>query len=477
MTSAPVKDVNSLMNFVGGRNLTKTGGMTQMQSFGDVMSRTRGNGAGAQSQNIAGSQRGGKPAADAMKGRREITGTDKSAVRQTEAKELTPEQEQALEQAGKEVLEKVAEELEVSPEEVERAMEELGLSLYSLFDPSNLTQLVLQVSGGQDASALLTDESLFAGLQDLLSQAEQIGAQLSEELGVAPEDLQSVLDAVKAGKEMSGEDMEAVSGEQTGDIRDISLRQRAEEESLSKITVEVKTGGKEIELTADEKGNVTGAPQTMQSGEEAGAADTDAGSHKENGKRGQQESMTYTGNHMVEGMLQDKMQAAEVTFEQTASFFSEQTRDIMDQIMNYMKIQLRPGMDQLEMQLHPASLGTVHIQITNRGGEVTAQFQVQNETVKQAIESQLQTLQESLREQGVKVQAVQVTVENHGFESNLWQGQGREQNASSQNNGRRTPRRINLNDLDGIALEEADEEEQLAAKMMEANGNTVDYTA
>ena len=148
----------------------------------------------------------------------------------------------------------------------------------------------------------------------------------------------------------------------------------------------------------------------------------------------------------------------------------------MNQIMDYMKLQLKPDMDQLEMQLHPESLGTVRVQLMNKGGEITAQFQVQNETVKAAMESQLVDLKESLKDQGVKVEAVEVTVESNGFESNLWQGQGREENASSQN-GKRTPRRINLNELDALFEERASEEELLAAKMMEMNGNTVDYTA
>lgn len=147
----------------------------------------------------------------------------------------------------------------------------------------------------------------------------------------------------------------------------------------------------------------------------------------------------------------------------------------MDQIMDYMKIQLKPGMDQLEMQLHPASLGNVHVQITSKGGEITAQFQVQNETVKAAIESQIMELKETLKDQGIKVEAVQVTVENHGFESNLWQGQSREENAASQNE-KKTARRINLNDLDALFEEEASEEELLNAQMMEMNGNTLDYT-
>lgn len=186
----------------------------------------------------------------------------------------------------------------------------------------------------------------------------------------------------------------------------------------------------------------------------------------------------HAGNGLNDAMLQNNGQMAEVSFEQTVPHFSEQTQDIMNQILDYMKLQLKPGMDQLEMQLHPASLGTVHIQIVSRGGEVTAQFHVQNEAVKAALESQISTLQENLREQGVKVEAVSVTVESHGFESNLWQGQERGDNASA-DSGKKTPRRINLNELDvnGMSEEEASEEDLLAAKMMEANGNTVDYTA
>ena len=74
------------------------------------------------------------------------------------------------------------------------------------------------------------------------------------------------------------------------------------------------------------------------------------------------------------------------------------------------------------------------------------------------------------------MEAVQVTVESHGFESNLWQGQGREEEAASQNN-KKAPRRINLNDLGGFAEEDATEEELLTAKVMEMNGTTVDFTA
>ena len=48
-------------------------------------------------------------------------------------------QSQAVEEAGKDIVKGIAQELGVSEEEVVKAMEELGLTLFALFEPSNLT--------------------------------------------------------------------------------------------------------------------------------------------------------------------------------------------------------------------------------------------------------------------------------------------------------------------------------------------------
>ena len=467
MTSTPVKNVNQLLNFVGGSQFTKTGGMNQTGNFGDVMSRAQSDRSGSQSQNVTNKQTGKTTVAQST--RKEVVKTEKPARESVKTEDLTAKDRQMMEEAGEQIVKETAKELGVTPEEVETAMEELGLSAYSLLDPANLTQLVLQLSGEPDAAALLTDEGLFAKLQNLLDVSSQLKEGLMEEMNLSPEELQAVLETVDKSKNLTAnlqpeEEMNSAADQA--------------QESAPQITVEVKAAGEEIKMTADENGNVTGNAQVVSTGTEETVADQYADSREKesSGEKKEQSGMMHTGNQMIDALLQDKPQTAEVSMEQTPVYFDGQTQDIMNQIMDYMKIQLKPGMDQLEMQLHPASLGTVNVQLTSRGGEITAQFHVQNETVKAAIESQITTLQESFKEQGVKVQEIQVTVESHGFESNLWQGQGREENASSQN-GRKTPRRINLNDLNGMFGEEASEEELLAAKMMEANGNTVDYTA
>ena len=61
----------------------------------------------------------------------------------------------------------------------------------------------------------------------------------------------------------------------------------------------------------------------------------------------------------------------------------------------------------------PASLGSVNVQIAAKDGVITAQFTAQNETVKAAIESQLVQLRTQFEEQGIKVDAVEVTVANY----------------------------------------------------------------
>ena len=465
MTSAPVKEMNPLMNLTGGRNSVKTGSTVEPPgSFGDIMNKTKGGSSYNQFQSIASGNSMKTPAPQTVNSRRESIKPQEAVKEPAKPDNLTKEQEQALEEAGEKVIDEIAEELGVSREDVEKAMEALGLSAFALFEPSNLTQLVLMVSGAEDATVLLTDGNLFDSLQNLLGAMQELKAELSGELGITPEDMQSVLEEMQNHMEQHVQDAPA-----------------AAETNEPQITVVVKSGDDTVKLAADENGNtakvvdvVSAEPKTQ-----TDAVSEQTGSQEQKGDEGSRDKSqdAGTGNLLLNTLSDNSLKSAEVSFEQTTEVFSQQTRDIMDQIMNYMKIQLKPGMEQLEMQLHPESLGTVHIQLTSKGGEVTAQFQVQNEAVKAAIESQITTLQESLREQGVKVEAVQVSVESHGFESNLWQGQKREENAdTSSENSRRLLRRINLNEPGGAFDEEASEEEVLAAKVMEMNGNTVDYT-
>lgn len=149
---------------------------------------------------------------------------------------------------------------------------------------------------------------------------------------------------------------------------------------------------------------------------------------------------------------------------------------IMDQIMEFMKIQVGDGITRLEMQLQPESLGTVQVQIAAKDGVITAQFTAQNEMVKNALESQMIQLKDTFDAQGIKVDSIEVAVQSQAFDRNLHQGRGQQGSNSQESKTSGRVRRLNLNALEEGMDEILDEADQLAAQMMEQNGNTVDYT-
>ena len=110
----------------------------------------------------------------------------------------------------------------------------------------------------------------------------------------------------------------------------------------------------------------------------------------------------------------------------------------------------------------------------SKGGILTANFIAQTEQVKAAIETQMVQLREQLEEQGVKVEALDVTVQTHQFEQSL--DQSSQQSDSREASQGRRIRRIRLGGEEDIQPEELDEADRITAEMMEANGNTVDYT-
>ena len=84
-----------------------------------------------------------------------------------------------------------------------------------------------------------------------------------------------------------------------------------------------------------------------------------------------------------------------------------------------------------------------------------------------AIEAQISVLRENLNEPGVKIEAVEVTVESHKFESNS------EQNREPQQEERGARRRyIDFDGAEDVQFE--DTAAALAREIMMSNGNRMD---
>lgn len=310
----------------------------------------------------------------------------------------------------------LATELGISIDELNALMDGMGLTNEQLLSLDAVKELFMQAKGAEDLTALLTDENLLNSMQNLEAEFAQVMENVQETLGITEDDMEAIKNQLS--------------------------QMRASQEPV--ITIET-------DMTPEDV---------------AGNADT----NEEEASTDNRQAFQWTGQNPM-NTTANVASGANVAQTQS-SFTSMQAMDIMNQIMDYMKIELNAETSTLEMQLQPESLGTLQIRISAKEGLMTAQFTTASDSVKAVLESQMVQLQQQLESQNIKVDAIEVMVETHAFESALQQGEERQQ--AGEEKKERT-RRIDLNSLRGD--EEMAEEDRIVAEMMAANGNTVDYLA
>lgn len=419
-----------------------------------------------------------KPEQDAgMRAEPPQTAADEK-VSDVPSEDMSPEElEEAMEVLGAAVMElmrEIAEVFGISPEELQARLQELGMEPLDLLRTENLSGLVLELGGAEDSLALLTDEKLCDGYKAVMDKLTEVLEAVSEKLDVEPEQMNRLLDELKMPQADTA----------------VNAYRKAEDVTASRVpeiefvAAKADAGSREDAGIHRSDAAVQADPGT-QTGPEAQTVqpavrpETDRNSGRQSGHEadgGQQ------GQLFAQQLRQLQPEAAPQEAQPMAQSAADnaETQNIMRQIMDYMKVQLNAETTNLEMHLHPESLGTLHVQVEAKSGVLTANFITQNEAVKAALESQMAQLQERFEEQGVKVQAIEVTVQPHAFERNLDQGRGRNQ-GDNEPSRRARVRRINLSELSGMedsgGLSGMEEEDALAARMLEASGGTVDYTA
>lgn len=342
----------------------------------------------------------------------------KETVKETEEVKDKEEVSDDVLAAAAQMLEMVSDILDVVPQKVEEALDSLGLTEVALLDDTKIPEIVVEVTDAEDTMAIMTDENLYADVKDITNQISEIIGNLEA-------------------------DSDATAEEIKEEITKFGAR-----EEIPELVTEVdnnKAVGPELVIA---KNNQKEEPQ--------------------NGSE-QSGQMNWT-----ESVVDNIKTAAAEQSQETTTVYSTNMEEIYEQVSESMKLNLTEEVTEMEINLHPASLGNVRVQIAARDGVVTANFTAQNEAVKAALETQLIQLKENMTEQGIKVEAIEVTVATHEFEENLSK-EGESKEANQQTNKKR--RSININELaedDDIYIDDA---EAITRDMMVKNGNTVDYMA
>ena len=387
---------------------------------------------------------------------------------------------------AKDVKDVLKEEFGVTDEQIEEAMENLGLTFADLMNPNQLATLVMELTGVESVSALLCDGDFLTVMQAV----GELGENLLQELGVSADELTQLLAAsnVQSDAEMTElmdgalEDAAVVETE-TGAQTAFDATLNAEDQSVSEGQMVASDDTEESVEIVDERTAEDGTEDQMADESEAGLNEVESAFDKRNetsarnGAASGQESQMANGSNVASNQSMTEA----VNVQQTAGTmeFSSQldVNNIIRQIVEYSKVTLSNQATTMEMQLNPENLGKIYLEITSKDGVVSAHITAQNDIVKEALESQIVELRQNMNQAGVKVEAVEVTVGSHEFEKNLEQNAKQEERqAEEQEKAAKQTRRINLNELDELG-DLMTEEENLVAQMMADQGNSIDYTA
>ncbi len=381
-----------------------------------------------------------------------------NTTNETASKEANTKLQDAINEDGKEIAAEIAKALEVSEEDIVNAMEILGLMFGDLLNPQNIQNLVTQLGGQDKALDLITDPDLNTLMQDLYEGADSMKSELMNEFDLSEEKLDTVIEETRAefivNKEEHNEPLNMVKEDLSKDLKAPQSKD---------LTTEVK-----VEVISESETESEFKPV-----ENAGEAS------KENSKNNGENLSENAQNTTLFNQLLDKItEAADAKAADAPQYTNRaQMENIIRQITDKITITAAEHETSMELQLHPASLGNVNVLLTSSKDGIVAKFTAQNEIVKEAVESQMQVLQQKFNEQGIKVTSIEITIASHAFEQNLQQ---EDQNRAfdEQQQKKKTLRRINLGEE--LSLEEEEklsDEDRLAAEVLAMNGSSVDFSA
>lgn len=340
----------------------------------------------------------------------------------------------------------ICETLEITEEQLTAAMDELGLQDADLLDQGNLQQLFLNINQAEQTE-ILTNEELFGGFADLMQAVEQTVA----ESGISPEEFKMVLESPEAATESV----------------ETEVSKTVLQEDMEEMPEQTKAENEETLTELPEDG--TGSEATVQS--EVKAQTSDAGNgeqeHKATARKdGAETVISSETDANVKNVFIDALTTYTVNATDEASLeAAAQVREIANQIMEQIKITIRPDQTNMELQLNPEHLGRVNLTITEKEGMMTAQFTTQTEIAKEAIESQMAALRESLQNQGIKVEAIEVTVSEFGFERDRDAKQNEEGESGKQKR------------RDAFHIDETEEGSPGMSDFLNVSDSSVDYSA
>ena len=460
-------------------------------NFGTMLKQTKGNNAAKNVQNTA--TNSSNDITQKFKSYQYKDKVVKSEKIDTVSEDTVKEELDKFSDGVKEVLK---EELGVSEEQIENAMQMLGLQFSDLMNQNNLAGLVSTLTGADSIQQLLCNEQFVTIMQGV----GELGKDLLADLNMNMDEFQNVLnEMINPAENLATDNIQQDAVTLEDGMNQESFLGQADEKASASSTI-----GEERQSVAAQNSGMNEQQDTDVNAKTDTVSQADATEETESfvqqdiaqNTNAEDDDQTDFLNQQKQPQADNKFNVSDASQTPQEAAFSQtqiienfdnvetsvplpenvNTRDVIDQIVETAKVAVDNQKATMELQLNPENLGKIILKVSQEDGMLTAKLTTQSAIVKEALETQLVELRQNLEQAGVKVDAVEVTVASHEFEKNLEQNaEGGKQQGEQQEREKNAPRRLNLNDLSELSGVMS-EEETLVAKMMAEQGNSVDYT-
>lgn len=298
---------------------------------------------------------------------------------------------------SKDIISAVKDITGISEEDIMAMLQNLGMTAIDLLDEDNLMKFMLEINQETDIMSLLVNDGMADTFLQLKSALSDIGKEISND--------SENLDEFDFAKNIGNDD-----------------------------------GNNEVEKT----------PEVEVIDLRTGKNDSDSEFKRDNSssKNTDQGSSDMIMNNLSE-ITNATLEAQGVNV--TSNFTSI---SIVNQLVEAARVTLTDTVSSMEIMLNPENLGKVNLNITLKEGVMTAQITAENQVTKEAIESQVVMLKEQLNNQGLKVEAIEVTIASHSFEAGYDQNNDNASKGEQSNSKKNKTGIINF-DADDLAEEDA----------------------
>ncbi len=291
----------------------------------------------------------------------------------------------------------------------------------------NIKEFILTELDLQNATQLLSVEGLGNAIKEISALLENISGETDSQ-----NNFQNILSSLEEEMVAEVETKESNNATSEG-LENVTMDKLANTENATNVTYSTVIDELPEELVIAEVDETVENVEQLEVSVEGDEAVQAVNTQTENSN----DFLNFSNNQSNQDIF--NVQAQDVEIKNVAEFSkianakmtNFNSQNVIKQIVDNVKVNFDPSYTEIKMQLSPENLGDVTLKVITENGIVTAQFIAENERVKEVIESNFTHLNDTLKEKGIDVSELSVSVGQDDSNNDSLQHFNRERSKSS----------------------------------------------